>query len=297
MADEVQTRLQKEVATLQKEVQRIDASNEQTRSSIEQTRFDFCAGMDAMGKEMRQMFEKLLLKIDSNITAKNLIEPSGSTESRPIIVSDEKQFTEHSKLQCPRFNGDDFLGWKLKVEQFFAADNTEDKHKVLIAMMHLDGRALQWHQKFIRDKGSLHEVTWNQYSLSLQARFCDTESTNPFYVLVAHKHTNTVEEYFEEFESLLSLVDISEDQALGIFISNLKPEVEQRIRLFYPKTLNHAFNLAKQVEVMIFNLPRKPNIPYKHILKSDEDDTLSGLEVTNDEISAIEATFDHVLPP
>ncbi|OMO55249.1 hypothetical protein COLO4_36099 [Corchorus olitorius] len=191
MAKGVQTRLQKEVSTLQKEVQRIDASNEQNRSEIH-------ASVEAMGTEMRQMFEKLMLKINSNITATNLIEPSGSTKSRPIIVSEEKSFTKHTKLQCPHFNDDDFLGWKLKVEQFFAADNTKDKHKVLIAMMHLDGRALQWHQRFMRDKGSLHE----------------------------------------------------------------------RIRLFYPKTLNHAFNLAKQVEVMIFNLPRKPNLPYKQYTSS-----------------------------
>ncbi|OMP04071.1 hypothetical protein COLO4_09979 [Corchorus olitorius] len=87
--------------------------------------------------------------MDSNVAATNVTESSGgssvvrvSTEPRPIIISDEKPFTKHTKLQCPKFNDDDFLGWKLKVEQFFAADNIEDKHKVLVAMMHLDGKAL-----------------------------------------------------------------------------------------------------------------------------------------------------------
>ncbi|OMO58138.1 hypothetical protein CCACVL1_25563 [Corchorus capsularis] len=28
-------------------------------------------------------------------------------------------FTNHSKLECPRFNGDDFMSWLFRIENFF----------------------------------------------------------------------------------------------------------------------------------------------------------------------------------
>ncbi|OMO60043.1 Retrotransposon gag protein [Corchorus olitorius] len=166
---------------------------------------------------------------------------SDPSASRSTLGSDRaltinpKPFTKHTKLQCPRFAGDDFLGWQMKINQFFEADNTEQEQKVRIAMMHLEGRALEWHQRFMRGKESLKEVTWPVYVKALRSRFCDNEFSDAFSALVALKQTNTVDEYFEEFESLLSLNDIDDDQALSIFLTNLKPEIENRIRLFQPK--------------------------------------------------------------
>ena len=53
--------------------------------------------------------------------------------------------TKLSKLECPRFYGENFKGWLLKMEQFFEADQTKEQDKIRTVMMHLDGRALQWH--------------------------------------------------------------------------------------------------------------------------------------------------------
>ena len=43
--------------------------------------------------------------------------------------------------------------------------------------------------------------------------------------LVGLKQTNIVEEYYDEFETLLNLLQLPDDYALSIFISNLKPEL------------------------------------------------------------------------
>ena len=53
--------------------------------------------------------------------------------------------TKRSKLDCLKLEGYDFLGWKLKVEQYFEAVKLAEEDKVLTAMIHLEGRALQWH--------------------------------------------------------------------------------------------------------------------------------------------------------
>ena len=55
-----------------------------------------------------------------------------------------------SKLECPRFDGYDFLGWYMKVEQFFQAVGIPETEKVQMVMIHLDGRALQWHQRYMK---------------------------------------------------------------------------------------------------------------------------------------------------
>ena len=48
-----------------------------------------------------------------------------------------------SKLNCPRFDGFDFFGWRLKVEQFFEPVNLPEEKKVPTVMIHLNGKALQ----------------------------------------------------------------------------------------------------------------------------------------------------------
>ena len=57
---------------------------------------------------------------------------------------------------------------------------------------------------------------------------------------------------------------MSDAYSLSIFISNIKPDISKSVRLFNPKTLTHALNLAKQMEMLMYNLPRKPFSPYKN---------------------------------
>ena len=84
--------------------------------------------------------------------------------------------------------------------------------------------------------------------------------------LVSLKQLSFVEEYYEEFEALLNLLQLTDEYSLSVFVSNLKPEIAKPIRLFYPKTLTYAFSLAKQVESMFYNLLRKSFVPYKNAL-------------------------------
>ena len=47
-----------------------------------------------------------------------------------------------SKLDCQKFDGYGFLGWRLKVEQFFEAVSMPDEDKEQTATIHLEGKAL-----------------------------------------------------------------------------------------------------------------------------------------------------------
>ena len=287
MAEGITTRGQKEVGMLHKELElfrtEMVAANEQLRKDME-TKFE------AANLETRRMFSQLMLKFEAS-------QGNGSESSANIISTEQKQksilgvpgavgsntsspteflnltgtvrpLTKYSKLECPSFEGVNFRGWLLKIEQFFEADQTKEADKVRVVMMHLHGKALQWHQRFVKKHGALSEVSWNQYITEMRSRFSDNELSDPMLELVSLKHSGVVEEFYEEFESLLNLLQLPEDYALSVFISNLKPEISKSVRLFQPKTLTHALMLAKQLEAMMFNLPKKSYIPYKNPIQS-----------------------------
>ena len=165
-----------------------------------------------------------------------------------------------NNFECPRFDGHDFLGWLMKVQQFFEVVGTMED-KIEVVMIHLEGKALQWHQRLIKTKGSMKDLQWNEYIAEMRGRFHNDEFADPMADLVSLKQSSTVEEFYEEFEALLNLLNLSEDYALSIFLSNLHPDISKSIRLFHPKSLTHALSLAKQMETIISNPPRKPFIP------------------------------------
>nr|GEW28417.1 reverse transcriptase [Tanacetum cinerariifolium] len=58
-----------------------------------------------------------------------------------------------TKLEFPRFNGDDVKGWIYRCNQFFHLDNVVENHKVGIASIYLYDKALDWHRNFERRIG------------------------------------------------------------------------------------------------------------------------------------------------
>ena len=48
-----------------------------------------------------------------------------------------------TKVEFPRFNGEDYRSWLVRCEQFFDVDETPSHIKVKLAVIHLEGKALQ----------------------------------------------------------------------------------------------------------------------------------------------------------
>ena len=62
-------------------------------------------------------------------------------------------FRYGTKLEVPRFAGDDVEEWLFKIEQFFVLDRTAEQSKVSLVALYLEGSALHWHKSFIKLKG------------------------------------------------------------------------------------------------------------------------------------------------
>lgn len=68
--------------------------------------------------------------------------------------SDQRSICNHStKLEFPKFGGEEFDSWMLRAEFFFEVDSTPKDSWVKMATLHLEDEAIQWHQGPMRARG------------------------------------------------------------------------------------------------------------------------------------------------
>lgn len=101
-------------------------------------------------------------------------------------------------------------------------------------MLHLEGKALDWHHFFVRRHGGVHQISWEVYSRGLRERFGSDSFLDPMAELVSLKQLGSVDHFYDVFLSLFNQLNLLETYALSIFLNNLKPEIGQYLRLFKP---------------------------------------------------------------
>ena len=151
-----------------------------------------------------------------------------------------------SKIEFPKFNGEDVKGWMFRCNQFFKIDNiVDDSEKIELVSMHVYDKALVWHQQFCRRFGE--DCAWEVYEQEVLKRF-NSILEDPLMELKKLKQVGTVKEYQEKFESLLNMVDLDEKHSISLFLGGLKDEISLQIRMFTLTTLTDAFHMAKMQE-------------------------------------------------
>ena len=105
------------------------------------------------------------------------------------------------------------------------------------------GRALQWHQNWVKYKKGNVNVTWEEYVQALEGKFGDHNKGDPMAELLNLKQLGTVSHYHDQFEYLLGMVDLSEEYTISFFLNGLKLVIQQ-VKMFMPKNLNQAYTLA-----------------------------------------------------
>lgn len=141
---------------------------------------------------------------------------------------------DHSsfRVDCLRFDGEQFRGWWSKLEQYFEGERIGDHAKVRVVMLHLEGKALDWNHFFVRRHGRVHQISWEIYSRGLRERFGSDSFLDPMAKLVSLKQLGSVDQFHDVFLSLLNQLNLPETYALSLFLSNLKSEIGQYVRLF-----------------------------------------------------------------
>jgi hypothetical protein len=87
------------------------------------------------------------------------------------------------------------------------------------------------------------ETTWADYVEALCYRFGGQK--NPLEELTEHKQAGELEGYIKEFDMLWNRAQVSEKQALVFFLGGLETEIKNLVKMFEPKSLKQAYNLAR----------------------------------------------------
>ncbi|KAM3327999.1 hypothetical protein P3S68_033461 [Capsicum galapagoense] len=135
--------------------------------------------------ELREMMQKLISEIEGN--QKDITPTGDEIETSGERLSREKQLVEeprnknplgyqqgiahYSKLDFPRFSGEDVCSWLFRLEQFFEFEEIAVDQKLGMTTIHLEGEAIQWHQSFMRYRQYIQPPSWNEYVVTLVKRF------------------------------------------------------------------------------------------------------------------------------
>ncbi|VFQ63309.1 unnamed protein product [Cuscuta campestris] len=154
--------------------------------------------------------------------------------------------TRFSRLDFPKFSGQELRAWLYKVEQIFAMDDVPPDQRVKIAAIHLEGEAIAWHRSYMRDV-NINNYSWTEYALALNGRFGETFE-DPMGELKNLVQKGTVREYQASFDRLMTIVNLSNENAISCFIGGLKTELNKAVRMHAPKTLMQAYKIARLQE-------------------------------------------------
>lgn len=105
-------------------------------------------------------------------------------------------------------------GWLLRREYFFEVGKITFENRVKVATIHLDWRALQWHQNFFMLHGNEAFADWNSYVRYLTARFGRNTYDDPLADLRNLRQDRSLQEYLDGFDQIHPKTGINEGQAL-----------------------------------------------------------------------------------
>ena len=150
------------------------------------------------------------------------------------------------KLDIPRFDGRDPLGWIFKITQLFQYQNTPEEDRITVASLYLDDAALSWYQ-WMYSNGLI--TSWNAFLEALESRFAPTCYDDPKGALFKLMQRGTVNEYLTEFERLANrVIGLPPPFLLSCFISGLNPDIRREVLALQPISLLQATTLAKLQE-------------------------------------------------
>jgi len=166
-------------------------------------------------------------------------------------------FCRLSRIEFPRFSGEDVLRWVYRCEQFFDVDQTAEHVQVKVAVIHLTGKALLWHQSFMKSRGMGEWPSWAEYKIAISTRLRPKPFDDTLAELMKLKQMESVEQYQEYFDSLLNRVELPTSYAVSCFLSGLNDEVQHGVRMFRPSTLHDGYCLAKLLETTLASIAKR----------------------------------------
>lgn len=215
-------------------------------------------------KELKELIVAMSVKYDQ--VAKTLPQTADNAEHSNThpghgshsVHSMQPRF---SKIDFPRFQGEDPSGWVYKCERFFEFNQIEESQKVKLAAMHLDEKIIRWFQWFEKTHTTLG---WKGFVEGIVSRFGPNIFEDAIGELTKLTQTSTVKAYQERFEELANRTSgLTQEFFVSCFVSGLREDIRAGVQMFYPANITQAIGLARLQEESIEAIHRRSKIPSK----------------------------------
>ena len=226
------------MATMKEQIEKLESEMQELKESVQKLTIE-SQFLGSSLREIKEMLSNSRDKVDSLSTLK-------SDESIRFKTTTHDQ-PQSAKLDFPKYSGDDPMVWLDLVSQYFDYQGTPEDRKVTLAAFHLEGEANRWWQsmkKVFQEEKT--KITWKKFKKELLVRFGPMEDEDFDEALSKICQKGTLREYQREFERLANQVDGWPQKALvRAFMGGLKEEIASEIRMFKPKILSEAIELAR----------------------------------------------------
>ncbi|CAL9217718.1 unnamed protein product, partial [Arabidopsis halleri] len=163
------------------------------------------------------------------------------------------------KLKAPTFAGkvnpDAYLDWERRMEYIFGYYNYSDQRKIALAAAQLTDNALTWWDRDVSERRRHRHVpitTWEDMRFQLRKRYVPVyyhrELQKKFRKLT--QGTKSVEEYYEEFESLKNRLEVeeSDENLMAQFLDGLHDRISRKVERQTYHDMDELLHIAVQAE-------------------------------------------------
>nr|KYP31012.1 hypothetical protein KK1_049270 [Cajanus cajan] len=156
------------------------------------------------------------------------------------------------KLDVPRFDGHDSLGWIFKINQFFDYQGTPDAERITVASFYMDGPALSWYQWMFRNG---YITSWPGLLQALESRFAPSyydDASGLLFKLCATWHFQALQP--TSLPHAMALAKLQEDKI-----------VDRRRQSHNPTSSSSSVTPASST----LALPSSPKVHFKHLSSAE----------------------------
>ncbi|KAG6518817.1 hypothetical protein ZIOFF_022298 [Zingiber officinale] len=205
--------------------------------------------MDKLEKTMASLVtivQELKDRLEADSSSSILIKKGINQQSRQHYDqgANSNEDREHNhlrmKVEFPRWENNDPIGWISRAEKYFRFHGTSDNAKVELASINLEGDAIQWYDWLEACHGP---PKWEEFKEEFINRFGPSGYENVDGELAKIRQTSTVLEYQGRFERLSNRTrDWSEKQLLGTFIEGLRLDIRREAALSFARLQEEKIN-------------------------------------------------------
>ncbi|VFR02789.1 unnamed protein product [Cuscuta campestris] len=192
---------------------------------------------------LTQTVEKLQRQVEMVSARVDKSPPSSSG----LRHHDQGSVMSKLKLDMPKTDGTDPIGWLFKAHEYFTFYGVADELRLPAVSLMLEGAALDW----FRWRQRNHSLSsWPDFVTKFKLRFDPINYVDFLGVLSKVQQTGSVLAYQEAFEKVLvNVTNVDEAHLQSLFHAGLKPHLQHDVMLHKPDSLSASFALAREFEL------------------------------------------------